>query len=186
MSNITFSGRIVADVEDSERQNIAIRFWSKVKTGPIQECWEWQGTKDRRGYGHMSSRRGMSPYKAHRVSYELVIGQIPDGMEVCHKCDNPSCVNPTHLFIGTHQENMADAFKKGRINNYNHECGEDHSSSKLTWNDVYEIRNVVPSGEFTQRQLAQKYGVCRDTIRNIVSGKYWKDSNYTYSAKENK
>lgn len=81
-------------------------------------CWAWSGSKDGKGYGVISSRNGSksSPEKAHRVSYEKNFGSIPFGMLVCHKCDNPECTNPDHLFIGTQKDNMQDCSKKGRLN----------------------------------------------------------------------
>ena len=81
-------------------------------------CWEWTGSVDGAGYGIISNRDGRnnSPEKAHRVSYEKEYGEIPDGKNVCHKCDNPPCTNPAHLFAGTQKENMGDCSKKGRLN----------------------------------------------------------------------
>jgi len=81
-------------------------------------CWGWSGSKDCRGYGVISSRNGSksSPEKAHRVSYEKAYGKIPEGLNVCHRCDNPECTNPEHLFVGTQKENMSDCSSKGRLN----------------------------------------------------------------------
>lgn len=88
------------------------RFWSKVDR-PVDGCWEWKAGKFRYGYGAFSLKEKL--LKAHRVSYELAYGPIPEGMYVCHHCDNPPCVNPTHLFIGTPQDNMTDKIRKGRL-----------------------------------------------------------------------
>ena len=81
-------------------------------------CWGWTGNSDGKGYGTLSNRKGsgFSPEKAHRVSYEKFYGEIPKGLYICHKCDNPSCTNPAHLFAGTQKENMQDCSKKGRLN----------------------------------------------------------------------
>lgn len=102
---------------DLPRMTLAARYWSRVVRTGEGECWSWDGSTSR-GYGQLSSPRGRgnAPVKAHRVSYEMHYGPIPTGMEVCHRCDNPPCSNPEHLFLGTHADNMRDMGAKGRVN----------------------------------------------------------------------
>lgn len=92
------------------KHSILQRFLERVRVNPINGCWEWQLYRDKDGYGIFSCKR------VHRVSYELYIGPIPAGLDICHRCDNPSCANPFHLFCGTTSENILDAVKKGRWN----------------------------------------------------------------------
>jgi len=93
-----------------------IRFWSYVDRKGGNECWEWKGTLDNHGYGKLSRGVFASPVFAHRLGWELFNGQIPKGMNACHKCDNPKCVNPSHIFIGSQKENMRDCSAKNRLN----------------------------------------------------------------------
>lgn len=92
------------------------RFTAMFEPIPFSGCWIWTGALDGRGYGQMATTNGKSPKKAHRVSYELFNGAIPDGLVVRHKCDIPCCVNPWHLEIGTQKDNMQDASARGRLN----------------------------------------------------------------------
>lgn len=94
------------------RERDGKRFWAKVKRGTAEECWPWTGSKLKTGYGQLRENGKM--IRAHRVSWELSRGPIPEGMNVCHHCDNPPCCNPDHLFIGTHLDNTRDKMHKGR------------------------------------------------------------------------
>ena len=91
-----------------------LRFWENAERGGVDECWSWNGVTDQHGYGriHFRTRK----IKAHRVSYEMHKGPIPDDLVICHTCDNPNCVNPAHLFAGTQSDNAKDMARKGRIN----------------------------------------------------------------------
>lgn len=91
-----------------------IRFWNNVKIKK-NKCWEWIGSKDGKGYGTISSGYKKSPVKAHRISWEIHFGEIPEGLFVLHACDNPGCVNPNHLMVGSQQANAIDMSKKGRM-----------------------------------------------------------------------
>jgi len=91
-----------------------LRFWEYAGVSDGNQCWKWHGTTDDRGYGRISFRT--QKIKAHRVSYELRYGPIPDGFVICHACDNPNCVNPNHLYADTQKANMQDASRKGRLN----------------------------------------------------------------------
>lgn len=135
------------------------RFWEKVdKSG---DCWLWTGATINKGYGQIRIK-GKSVL-VHRVSYELHRGPIPKGLCVLHHCDNPLCVNPDHLFLGTKYDNVQDMIAKGR-----------RSQTKLTLDKVKEIRERVSNGE-TQISLAKEFGVIQQTISDAVTRKTWKD-----------
>lgn len=146
---------------------VAERFWSRLERGPA--CWEWTGTRRESGYGELQtgSRERRKRLAAHRVAWELTHGPIPDGMLVCHTCDNPPCCNPAHLFLGTHGDNMRDKCAKGR-GGYNR--GEACGKAKLTAADVRVIRTLTGSN----RQVAACYGVTHTAIQDIRRGRTWR------------
>lgn len=123
-------------------------------------CWEWQAYKLPRGYG-LFSFCGQDAL-AHRVAYELFVGPLGENKDVMHSCDNPSCVNPDHLSLGSRKDNMQDAKKKGRMRQ-----GETHGRSVLTDAQAKEIKEA--SG--FQREIAEKYGVSQTTVWEIKSGR---------------
>lgn len=123
-------------------------------------CWEW--TKDRwHGYGRFQN--GGEKFSAHRFAWEITYGPVPEGLFVCHKCDNPPCIRPDHLFLGTNGDNQDDSVMKSR-----------HWRSRFTPEEVAEIRRLVKSGEATQAALTARFGVRRGTISKVVNGKRWK------------
>jgi hypothetical protein len=141
------------------------RFWSRVAIG--DGCWEWRASKDGRGYGQ--ARLGGANMRAHRVAYTLAKGAVPEGMFVCHRCDNPACARPSHLFLGTHDENMADMVAKGRGRGA---PGARNGNVRLNEDGVYEIRRRRKAGE-TQKAIARRLGVDPRTVRDVLSGRTW-------------
>ncbi len=139
-------------------------FWPKAdRSGG---CWLWKGKRNRRGYGVVSVNNRSRA--AHRVAYEFAHGPIPPGLSVLHRCDNPACIRPEHLFAGTHHDNMRDMREKGRAL-----CGKANAATRLTVDQVREIRRRYATGSIGTRLLAREYGVGRSTIQGIVSGKTW-------------
>jgi hypothetical protein len=141
-------------------------FWNKVVKDEAG-CWPWTGHIASHGYGifhHDGSRIG-----AHRKAFELANGPIPDGINVCHKCDNPRCVRPDHLFLGTQKDNIADMIAKGRRTTITPQ-GEQVGGSKLKNHQVIEIRGSIG----THTEVARRYCVSRDTVRLIRAGRTWR------------
>lgn len=155
----------------SERVPLEQRFWQKVDRRGDDECWPWVGATDNRGYGAIKGAGQRRPEKAHRVSWQLANGPIPIGLWVLHRCDNPPCVNPAHLFLGTAADNSHDAVAKGRQKPSGLR-GSDHGNAKLQEAQVREIVARTKNGE-SQRTLAQAYGVSSKTIHNIQHGQAW-------------
>jgi hypothetical protein len=139
------------------------RFWPKVEKTDV--CWNWVGSKNNKGYGWIRSNG--KNVTAHRASWELHYGEISPGDQVLHRCDNPACVRPDHLFLGNPAINAADKVSKGRAGAPR---GEDHRSAKLTAHQATEIRK----DQRVARIIAADYGVTKGTINNIRSGRKWK------------
>jgi hypothetical protein len=152
----------------SRQRSVADRFWEKVeKRGPL-ECWPFRaGGVTRSGHRMISVDGTMKG--VHRISWELHHGEIPADQVVCHRCDNPPCVNPAHLFLGTIAVNNADRDMKGR---HVPLPGEANGQAKLTSADVREIRDML-SKKVPQRRIAQKFGVHQSLICLINTGKAW-------------
>ncbi len=145
------------------------RFWKKVDIKSEDECWEWLGCKDKNGYGQF--RVNNKTYKSHRISWILENGDIPENYCICHSCDNPLCCNPNHLFLGTHKDNIADRDKKGRQAIRN---GIKNGNHKKIDQEILEIRQKYLTGLYTQKDLAEEYGVSQTQISFIVNKKQWK------------
>lgn len=143
-------------------------------------CWLWIGSRNHLGYGQLSYKRSGSRepvrVRAHRLSYELFRGPIPDGMFVCHRCDTPACVNPAHLFLGTNMDNVRDMLAKGRhFTKTKPEAirrGAAINGSKLTEETVRDIRNLAGIGVPT-KDLAATYGMSRASVRRVVTRESW-------------
>ena len=148
------------------------RFWKYVRKAGADECWVWEGATDQRGYGRVSTKRGVSAFKAHRVSYVIEFGSFDKKLDICHKCDNPSCVNPRHLFAGTAADNMRDCSQKGRTGP-RYVTGEQNPCAKLTEQMVRMIRRLHEEG-VSQALIGRAAGVDRSTIGLIVHRKKWK------------
>lgn len=147
------------------RTPIADRLWSRVKK--TDTCWLFMGSRNAKGYGQIATERKHRPILTHRLAWQLANGPIPDGLEVCHHCDTPSCCRVDHLFLGTHKENMEDCLKKGRVAR-----GERGGQSKLSTDDVLTIRSLAAQGA-PQDQIALRFGVSRSLVSLIVQRKRW-------------
>ncbi len=149
----------------TKRANIET-FMSRVEK--TNTCWLWTAGKNGDGYGNWSlNGRNIN---AHRASYILFVGEIPNGLHVCHNCDNPSCVNPDHLWLGTYKDNAQDRARKGRNNSRK---GESHGNSKLTEDDVREIRQLYRNGT-KQVEISRRFSISSGHVSSIISNKLWK------------
>lgn len=149
-------------------QDTIKRLWARVAKGP--GCWEWQGCRTVKGYGRMNFRvdGNLHQVYVHRMVWELERGEIPDGLSLCHHCDNPRCVRPDHIFVGTNSDNVRDGFSKGRF-----PAGESSKLSKLTESQVVRIRLALVRGHLTQREIAAQFGIGQQNVSAIKRGKSW-------------
>lgn len=137
-------------------------------------CWEFTGHRDSLGYGKTSVR---APHKrtvlAHRLSYAATFGHLPSGLLACHRCDNPCCINPLHLFLGTNHQNTMDSVKKGR---HVHPVNDSEKvwCCKLTKNQVHEIRRLCQEKQLSQKQIANLFSVSQSTVSTIHTHSKWK------------
>jgi hypothetical protein len=168
---VTGAAKSCGCIESIHRENydedIKKKILNSVEITP-SGCWEWKKAKHRQGYGNIGYKRKVM--LAHRVSWKVFKGELDDNILVCHHCDNPPCVNPDHLFLGTDRDNVNDAFKKGRIKRYK---GEDHYFAKLTKEMVLEIRKLASEG-MKYAEIAKKLNVKLGNISGIVTKSSWK------------
>ena len=147
------------EADNMAQKNTESDFWLKVEKS--DNCWEWKGNRRTAGYGVFQFRG--KACGAHRMSFFFTYGEIPKGMCVCHKCDNPPCVNPSHLFLGTYKDNAIDMVKKGR-----------HVGlRKLTLEQVKEIRAKFQSGNFKRKELAALYKITLSGITQVIRKTRW-------------
>lgn len=155
------------------RGSLEDRFWPKVDRRGADECWPWLAGHYPYGYGciYLATKKRMEP--AHRASWMIHFGPIPNRMHVLHKCDNPECVNPRHLFLGTNNDNVQDKMRKGRLDPRD---GENNGRSILTKDQVVEIRELYAMGDLTQQELGEYYDVHQTQISRIVRHQHWQET----------
>lgn len=174
---------------DYERERQIHLFWARVRKGP--DCWLWQGRLDgSTAYGSVPTGRRGSGMRAHRFSYILHFGPVPEGMEVCHRCDNPPCVRPDHLYAATHKQNVADMKAKGRfVGGPNQPArgrrhgtrthpesikrGEQHPNARLTEAAVHDIRTRHAAGE-SASSIGRAFGMSHTNVLHIIRGRSWR------------
>lgn len=147
------------------------RFWEKVDKRDPDECWEWTAAKGTRGYGELANKPN-PPIAAHRLSYIIAHGSIPEGMDVCHSCDNPACCNPAHLWLGTHRDNMHDMYLKNRRKAIS---GEQHRDAKFTNEQIRHIREMYKSGQYRLCELTRMFDISRTSMTKILKGLTYKN-----------
>lgn len=147
------------------------RFWEKVDKKLDDECWNWLAFLNEDGYGKFRIRKNEAMIGAHRASWIIHFGEIPEGLQVLHHCDNPACVNPKHLFLGTHLDNMEDRTRKGRNIGFK---GDENPNSKLSKDDVRLLRESYVPGYYNCIELADRFGISVASVYRIVGNRGWK------------
>jgi DNA-binding XRE family transcriptional regulator len=162
---------IFKSARKQDRKALTELFWRAVDIRSEDECWLWQNAIDEDGYGRANwyTVRGKRVRIAHRIAYEIFYKVEPGELQVCHKCDNPPCVNPHHLFLGTNKDNHADKKAKGRAPK-----GGRNWSSAFYDKHIPEVRRLRFEEKLTNKQIAQRYGVSESTISHICTGRSWK------------
>jgi hypothetical protein len=153
-------------IDEKYKEKTRQRIKDKSEIDKITGCWNWIKYKDFSGRAYCTYGKQTLP--AAKISYLVFIGDIPNGIFVCHKCDNYSCVNPNHLFLGTHQDNMTDRDKKNRVAK-----GEKIFISKLKNENILEIREMRKNG-FSQQKIADQFSISQTTVSRILDGSNWK------------
>ena len=153
-------------------------FWKNVSGSNPNECWLWTGSTAGRIYGYFKVNG--KKWIASRYAFTLIKGEIPAGMFVCHTCDNPKCVNPNHLFLGTAKDNAYDCIHKGRATFQNHELkpknlGNTIYAQKLNLEKANHIRSLFNTGRYTRRELSSKFNVSKRNICYILRGQIWRN-----------
>jgi hypothetical protein len=158
--------------DEAWRLKVEGRFWPKVMR-PMgwDQCWPWTASKDLSGYGHFKLKSYVDA-RASRVSYALYYNASPGKLFVCHTCDNPGCVNPLHLFLGTCQDNSTDMVRKGRWRGPPDAKGENNGAAKLTAAQVATIRELIRLG-LSNTAIAQRFAVTHQLISKIRRGRAW-------------
>jgi len=163
------SEKILKNITDSQKK----RFWKNIDKKEKEQCWQWKLAVDKDGYGryNIGSKPNKTAMKvgSHRLSFLLHYGYLPSEKLLCHKCDNPKCCNPHHLFAGSHMDNLKDMYRKNRA-----KVGEACSNSKLTTEKVLRIRKLYETGKWSKVALGKEFNVSDKTIGNIVYNKKWK------------
>jgi len=148
-------------------------FSERVLRHPGRGCWEWQGVLNNKGYGMMYVREWGRRSSCHRAAYQFYFGQITDGSWVLHKCDNPRCVRPSHLFLGSPLDNIRDMIAKGRDNRSNNPRGEENGCSKMTTEGVIALREAYIAGA-SRKEMAVRFELSELSISDYVLGRSWR------------